>query len=47
MEATKEMIDWVKANSEMEDITLNFEYEFDLSMSEAEKILDEILEAVA
>ena len=47
MEITKEMVNWVKANSEAEDLTLNFEHKFDLSMNEAEAILDEILEEVA
>jgi hypothetical protein len=45
MEATAEMVKWVHDNIEAEDLTLKFEYKFDLSIDEAEEILDAILEA--
>lgn len=42
VEATQEMVEWVGQNADAQDLTLKFEYRFDLSMSEAENLLDQI-----
>ena len=43
---TPEQRGWIRVNMYRQDLTLNFEWQFDVTPSEAERIVDQVLDEI-